>query len=138
MGQIEKYVNSLAGNGINNVHTYSTQYQKPINSVQGYVGTAFEVAKNGESFVGLQYSAAGTIRDALKAYVASIQAEVDKLDEKAKSCNVSEAEAAVVARYVEAIAAVFKAYNNSLSNFGDKMYEYAENYNASFAATENK
>lgn len=131
MGAIGKYVSNEIGRGIDTIHNIEDRFKQAVSSVLGYVGTAFEVAKNGETFVGLQYSQIEPIRESIRAYVAGIQSVLDKLNEHATIDNAIRGEAqAATKEYVKAVAEVAKAYTSALLAYSDKMYEYGEAYKA--------
>ena len=127
MGVIEKYVVNQASKAIDKVQGFGDKLTELCNRVQGYAGTAFEVAKNGSTFVGIQYTAVPGIRTAIRNYVTNVQTELDKLNTEASSANALKGEdvVAAAAAYVKAVDDVAKAYTSSLLAYSDKMYEYA-------------
>ncbi len=129
MGLIQKFTNSV-GKAWDHVQNLGDRFKSIIGSVQGYVGTAFEVAKNGSTFVGIgSTEQVNKIREAIRQYVRDVQTEVDKLRTDIKSTNALKGEAAEAAdQYVEAVSKVAHAYVSALLAYSDKMYEYAEAY----------
>lgn len=127
MGAIEKFVRNAAGRAIDKVQNIGDRFTSMINRVQGYVGTAFEVAKNGETFVGINYSEVPNIRAAISTYVSNVQTELGKLNTEASSSNAIKGEDVTnaVTAYVAAVDKVARAYVSSLLAYSDKMYEYA-------------
>ena len=127
MGAIEKFVKNQAGRAIDKVQSFTDTIKSSLGRVQGYMGTAMEVAKNGETFVGLQYSAIPTIRASIRTYVTNIQNELANLHTSISNSNALKGEIATAAqKYVEAVSKVADAYATSLLAYSDKMYEYGE------------
>ncbi len=132
MGAIDKFVKNAAGRAIDSIQSFGDKLTGIVSRVQGYVGTAFEVAKNGETFVGMKYSEIPTIRAAIRTYVTNVQNEVAKLNTDASNNNALKGEVASAANaYVKSVSDVAQAYVSSLLAYSDKMYEYGENYKAS-------
>ena len=132
MGAIEKFVKNQAGRAIDKVQSFTDTIKSSLGRVQGYMGTAMEVAKNGETFVGLQYSAIPSIRTSIRTYVTNIQNELANLHTSISNSNALKGEVAAAAqKYVEAVSKVADAYATSLLAYSDKMYEYGEAYKAS-------
>ena len=132
MGAIEKFVKNQAGRAIDKIQNFGDTIKSTLGRVQGYMGTAMEVAKNGETFVGLQYSAIPTIRGAIRTYVTNIQNKLAELHTGLSNSNALKGEIAAAAqKYVEAVSKVADAYATSLLAYSDKMYEYGEAYKSS-------
>ena len=127
MGRIEKYVVNQAGKAIDKIQNFVDKLTDLCSKIHGYAGTAFEVAKNGETFVGIQYSAVPGIRKEIRDYVTKVQTELDKLNTEATSDNAIKGKdlVAAAAAYVKAVDDVAKAYTSSLLAYSDKMHEYA-------------
>lgn len=127
MGMIEKYVVNHANRAIDKVQNFGDKMSSILSKVQGYAGTAFEVAKNGETFVGINYGEVPNIRAAIKQYVLDIQTVLAKLNTEATTDNAIKGTELVksVAAYVKAVDDVSSAYVSSLLAYSDKMYEYA-------------
>lgn len=131
MGAIGKYIGNEIGRGIDTIQGLGDNVTRAISSVAGYVGSAFEVAKNGETFVGLQYSQIEPIRESIRTYVAEVQRVLDKLNEHANIDNAIKGEAQAATKdYVRAVSEVARAYTSALLAYSDKMYEYGEAYKA--------
>lgn len=128
MGAIDKFVRNSASRAIDNIQNFGEKFTSTISRVQGYVGTAFEVAKNGETFVGINYAEVPNIRAAIRQYVTNVQNELNKLNTEASSSNALKGEdvTAAVQAYVKAVDDVAKAYVSALLAYSDKMYEYAD------------
>ena len=132
MGAIGQYIKNQAGRAIDKVQNFGDKFRGTISNVQGYAGTAFTVAKNGETFVGLNYSSIGTIREAIRTYVNGVQEEVAKLNTEANTDNALKGEVVTATKeYVQAVSDVAKAYVSSLLAYSDRMYEYGEEYKKS-------
>lgn len=96
-----------------------------LNRVFGYVGSAFEVAANGASFIGLNYQKVEPIRSAIREYVLEVQKKLSELNTEASTNNALKGEIAVsAAKYVKAVSDVANAYVSALLAYSDKMYEY--------------
>lgn len=132
MGAIEKFVKNTATRAIDSVQNFGDSCKAALNKVYGYMGSALEVAKNGESFVGLKYSSIESIRTAIRQYVKGIQDVVDNMNTDLNPDNAVKGETAAACKaYVKAVGDVAKAYVSSLLAYSDKMYEYGEAYKAS-------
>lgn len=132
MGAIQQYVKNQAGRAWDQIQNFSDKFQAARSRVQGYLGTAFEVAKNGETFVGLQYSSIEKIRTAIRTYVTNVQNEVAKLNTEASNDNAVKGEVADATKaYVKAVSDVAQAYVSALLAYSDRMYEYGEEYKKS-------
>ena len=127
MGMIEKYVVNQGNRAIDQVQNFGDKMTQLLNRIQGYAGTAFEVAKNGETFVGINFGEVENIRTAIRTYVSNVQTVLDKLNTEASSSNALKGENVVkaVAAYVKAVDEVAKAYTSRLLAYSDRMYEYA-------------
>lgn len=127
MSTIGKYIANQANKAIDKVQNFGDKLTDICSKIQGYAGTAFEVAKNGETFVGIKYTAVPGIRKAIRDYVTKVQTELDKLNTEATSDNAIKGEDLVkaAAAYVNSVDQVAKAYVSSLLAYSDKMYEYA-------------
>ena len=129
MGAIGQWVKNQASRAWDSVQNIGDKFSTAIGKVQGYVGTAFEVAKNGSTFVGLQYSSIGTIRSAIRNYVTGVQKVLADLNTKASNKNALKGEVAAAAdAYVKAVSDVAQAYVSALLAYSDRMYEYGEEY----------
>ena len=129
MGAISNFVKSTGEKASDLVQNFSDGLSSIVSKVQGYTGTAFEVAKNGGSFVGLQYSSIDTIRSSIRTYVTNVQTEIDKLNTEASNANALKGEIATAAsQYVKAVSDVASIYVTALLRYCDKMYEYGEEY----------
>ena len=132
MGAIGQWAKNQASRAYDSVQNMGDKFQTSIGKVQGYLGTAFETAKNGAAFVGLQYSAIPTIRASIRTYVTNIQNELANLHTSISNTNALKGEIAGAAqKYVEAVSKVADAYATSLLAYSDKMYEYGEAYKTS-------
>ena len=132
MGFIDKFVRNSADRAIDSVQNFGDKMSGIFGRVEGYVGGAFEVAKNGETFVGMNYTEIPNIRAAIRTYVANIQTELEKLNSDASNSNAVKGEIAKAAQdYVKAVSEVSKAYTTALLAYSDKMYEYGEAYKKS-------
>lgn len=132
MGVIEKFVRSTGERATDTLRNFGDKLKTVVSRVQGYCGTAFEVAKNGSTFVGMKYDEIPNIRAAIRTYVTNVQKEVDKLNTEAVNTNALKGEVAAAANsYVKAVSDVANAYVSSLLAYSDKMYEYGENYKQS-------
>lgn len=129
MGAIGQWAKNQAARAYDSVQNLGDRFQAAIGKVQGYLGTAFETAKNGAAFVGLQYSSIASIRSAIRTYVTNVQNEVAKLNTDASNSNALKGEIADAAnQYVKAVSDVAQAYVSSLLAYSDRMYEYGEEY----------
>ena len=132
MGVIEKFVRNTGERAADTVRNFGDKLKTVVSKVHGYCGTAFEVAKNGSTFVGMKYDEIASIRAAIRTYVTNVQKEVDKLNTEAVNSNALRGEVAAAANsYVKAVSDVANAYVSSLLAYSDKMYEYGENYKQS-------
>lgn len=135
MGAIGQYIKNQAGRAIDKVQNLGDKFRGTISTVQGYTGAAFQVAKNGETFVGLNYASIETIRSAIRTYVKGIQEEIQKLNTEANTNNALKGEiVAATKEYVQAVSDVANAYVSSLLAYSDRMYEYGEEYKKSDTA----
>ena len=126
MGLIDK-AKLVAGKAWDRVQNLGDSFKNVISKVSGYVGTAFEVVKNGSTFVGINYASIDTIRGAIRTYVSGIQAEVAKLNSDISNSNALKGEIAVAtSEYVKAVSDVADAYVSALLAYSDKMYEYGQ------------
>lgn len=129
MGAIGQWAKNQASKAYDSVQNMGDKFQTSIGKVQGYLGTAFETAKNGAAFVGLQYSAIPTIRASIGTYVSKVQTEIAKLNTDASNSNALKGEVASAAnQYVKAVSDVASAYVSSLLAYSDRMFEYGEEY----------
>ena len=126
MGIIEK-AKLVAGKAWDNVQNLSDSFKNVIGRVAGYVGTAFEVAKNGSTFIGINYASIDTIRGAIRTYVSGIQAEIAKLNTDISNTNALKGEiAAATSEYVKAVSDGSDKFVSALLAYSDKMYEYGQ------------
>ncbi len=126
MGTIEKAMNSL-GKAWDHVQNLGDMFKSALGRIQGYVGTAFEVVKNGSTFVGISYSHIEPIRASIRTYVTNIQNEVAKINTDLSTDNALKGEIANATKaYVKAVSDVANAYVSALLAYSDKMYEYGE------------
>lgn len=132
MGAIDQYIRNQASKAIDSVQNFGDKLSSIVSRVQGYTGAAFTVAKNGETFVGLQYSQIEPIRSAIRTYTTNVQNEVAKLNTDASNSSALKGEVAQAANsYVQAVSEVAKAYVSALLAYSDRMYEYGESYKQS-------
>ena len=132
MGAIGQWVKNQAGRAIDQVQNFGDRFRGTVSNVQGYAGSLFTVAKNGESFVGLNYASIDAIRSAIRTYVNGIQQEVAKLNTDASTDNALKGEVvAATKEYVKAVSDVANAYVSALLAYSDRMYEYGEEYKSS-------
>ena len=128
MGIIQKAQNAI-GKAWDSVQNLGDKFKGIIGRVQGFVGTAFEVVKNGSTFVGLSYSQIEPIRASIRTYVTNVQNEIAKLNTDVSNSNALKGEsAAACTQYVKAVSDVAQAYVSALLAYSDKMYEYGEAY----------
>lgn len=126
MGTIDKASFQL-GKAWDHVQNLGDSFKGVIGKVGGYVGTAFEVVKNGSTFVGINYSQIEPIRASIRNYVTAVQAEVDKLNTEISNSSALKGEVAEATKqYVYAVSKVADAYVSALKAYSDKMYEYGE------------
>lgn len=124
MGTIEKVRLSL-GKASDSMKNLKDRFSSAINRVQGFLGTTLEVAKNGSTFVGIDYSKEENIRGAIRSYVNKIQNEVAKINTDLSPAKALKGEIALEAsEYVRAVTQVAEAYVSSLLAYSDKMHEY--------------
>ncbi len=133
MGTIQKFQNALQGTrALDKVQSGIDWVQGAKSTVQGWAGTAFTVASNGSTFVGMNYSAVPTIRDAIRTYVKNIQTVADGLNTDADANQAVHGEiTAETKKYLAAIKEITDAYVSSLLIYSDKMQEYYEAYSKS-------
>lgn len=129
MGALTKHISNIADKAWDHVQNLGDKVSGVLSKVTGYVGTAFEVAKNGSTFVGLQYSQIEPIRASIRTYVTNVQTELAKLNTEASNSNALKGESAAAASaYVKAVSDVAQAYATALLAYSDKMYQYGEEY----------
>ncbi len=129
MGYIDKFVRNEAGRAWDQVQNFADKISSSLSRVNGFLGTFMESAKNGETFVGLQYSSIETIRGAIRAYVANVRNVVDKLNSEATNDNAVKGETATAVKaYVKSVSDMAEKFVSSLLAYSDKMYEYGESY----------
>lgn len=129
MGALGKYVRNELGAAGDVIQNMGDAFTSITSSIFGYAGALFEVAKNGETFVGLQYSQIEPIRTSIRTYVDNIQKVLDGLNEKASISGALKGDAANATKeYVNAVSQVANAYVSALLAYSDKMYEYGEEY----------
>lgn len=129
MGYIDKFVKNEANRAIDQVQNFVDKLGASVSRVNGFLGTAFESLKSGESFVGLQYSSIESIRGAIRTYVTNVRNVVDKLNSEASNDNAIKGEAAAAAKtYVQTISKMAEQFVSQLLAYSDKMYEYGEAY----------
>lgn len=133
MGTIQKFQNALQGNrAMDAIQSAGDWISGARNTVQGWAGSLYTTAANGSNFVGMNYSAVPTIRDAIRTYVKNIQTVADGLNTDADANNAVHGEiTAETKKYITAIKAVVDAYVSSLLVYSDKMQEYYEAYTKS-------
>ena len=126
MGLIEKAKIAI-GKATDAINTLKDNAKAALGKVQGFVGSMFEVVKNGSTFVGLNYGSIESIRGAIRGYVGNIQAEVAKINSDLSVDNALKGEmAAATKEYVKAVTDVADAFVSALLAYSDKMYEYGE------------
>ena len=131
MGVIEKVKLGL-GKASDWMNGLKDKFTASINKVQGYVGSAFEVAKNGSTFTGINYDSIDKIRGSIRTYVTKIQNELANINSDLSPDKALKGDVAAAAKaYVKAVTDVAEAYVSSLLAYSDKMYEYGEAYKAS-------
>lgn len=130
MGTIQKFQNILQGSkAIDKIQSATEWASGAANTVQGWAGTIFSVASNGSTFVGMNYQAVPTIREAIRAYVKNIQDVADGLNTDADANQAVHGEISeATKKYLVAIKAVTDAYVSNLLIYSDKMQEYYEAY----------
>lgn len=129
MSAIEKYYRNEAGRAIDIIQNFADRVGSTMSQIQGYLGTMFEVAKNGETFVGLQYSAIEPIRSSIRTYVTNVRNVVAKLNSEASNANAVKGEAAEATKlFVKAVSDMAERFVTQLLAYSDKMYEYGESY----------
>lgn len=105
--------------------SFNDKLNATLSRVQGYAGTAFEVAANGGSFIGLEYQKVEPIRTAIREYVQAIQEKLSELNTEASTSNALKGRiASAAANYVRAVSDVAKAYISVLLVYSDEMYKY--------------
>ena len=126
MGLIEKAKIAI-GKATDVINNIKDGAKAALSKVQGFVGSCFEVVKNGSTFVGLNYGSIESIRGAIRGYVGNIQAEVAKINTDLSTDNALKGEiAAATKEYVKAVTDVADAFVSALLAYSDKMYEYGE------------
>lgn len=126
MGVIEKVKLGL-GKASDWMNGLKDKFTASINKVQGYVGSAFEVAKNGSTFTGINYDSIDKIRGSIRTYVTKIQNELANINSDLSPDKALKGDVAAAAKaYVKAVTDVAEAYVSSLLAYSDKMYEYGE------------
>lgn len=134
MGVIEKMKLGL-GKASDWMNGLKDKFTASINKVQGFVGSAFEVAKNGSTFTGINYDSIGKIRGKISSYVTKIQTALNDINEDLSPDKALKGDIAGAAKaYVEAVTKVARAYVSSLLAYSDKMYEYGEAFRKNEAA----
>ena len=130
MGVIQKFTNAVAGSrAVDKVQSAIDWVGGAKNSVQGWAGSLFTVASNGSTFVGMNYDAVPTIRDAIRTYVKNVQTVTDGLNTDADANQAVHGEIeAETKKYLQAIKEVADAYVSTLLVYSDKMQEYYEQY----------
>ena len=104
---------------------FNDKLSATLSRITGYVGTQFEVAANGSSFIGLNYQKVEPIRTAIREYVKSVQDVLSELNTEATTKNALKGDIAVsAAKYVKAVSDVANAYVSALLAYSDKMYDY--------------
>lgn len=126
MGLIDKVRLGL-GKAVDAVKNLKDKFTAAIGKVQGFVGSCFEVARNGSTFTGINYDSIDKIRGSIRTYVTKIQNELAKINsdlspDKALKGDIAPAASA----YVKAVTDVADAYVSALLAYSDKMYEYGE------------
>lgn len=126
MSVIDEFVKSSAKGLISNSKSLSIEFATKINRIQGYVGTSFEVAKNGETFFGIEHTEVSNIRAAIKEYVTKLQNELSDLNTKSLDLNniKDDVITTTVTSYVKAVDDVVEAYVSALLSYSNKMYKY--------------
>lgn len=126
MGFIDKVRLGL-GKAADAVNNLKDKFTSVIGKVRGFVGSCFEVARNGSTFTGINYDSIDKIRGSIRTYVTKIQNELAKINsdlspDKALKGDIAPAASA----YVKAVTDVADAYVSALLAYSDKMYEYGE------------
>lgn len=129
MGYIDKFVRNEASRAIDQIQNFADGLAAKLSSLNGYLGTIFEVTKNGEKFVGLQYSAIEPIRSSIRTYVTNVRNVVAKLNSEASNANAVKGEAAEATKlFVKTVSDMAERFVTQLLAYSDKMYEYGESY----------
>ena len=124
MGVIEKAKIGL-GKASDWMNGLKDKFTSSINKVQGYLGSAFEVAKNGSTFTGINYDSIDKIRGSIRTYVTKIQNELANINSDLSPDKALKGEVAAAAKaYVKAVTEVADAYVSSLLAYSDMMYKY--------------
>ncbi len=133
MGSIQKFQNTLAGSrAMDKVQSGIDWVKNAKSTVQGWAGTAFNAATYGSTFIGMNYQAVPTIRDAIRTYVKNIQTVADGLNTDADANQAVHGEITKETKnYLKAIKAITDAYVSTLLVYSDKMQEYYEAYSKS-------
>lgn len=126
MGVIEKAKIGL-GKASDWMNGLKDKFTSSINKVQGYLGSAFEVAKNGSTFTGINYDSIDKIRGSIRTYVTKIQNELANINSDLSPDKALKGEVAAAAKaYVKAVTDVADAYVSSLLAYSDMMFKYGE------------
>lgn len=130
MGLISKFQNAVSGSkAIDAVQSAGDWISSAKSTVQGWAGTAYTVASNGSTFVGMNYNAVPTIRDAIRAYVKNIQTVADGLKTDAEASQAVHGDIVKSTQdYLAAIKEITDSYVSTLLVYSDKMQEYYEAY----------
>ena len=118
-----------------------------FNKITGGVRTQIGSLMRGTSYVGINGNKIPEMRDAIRAYVAEIEANLDKVVENTSTQNAFHGEyAAAITAYVTVVKDLCKAYTSQLLEFIDNLdaiaelyhvkdQEFASNINSSAAET---
>lgn len=103
------------------------KYSASAKRIQGFMGSVFEIAKNGSTFTGITDGAASAISGAIAKYVSAIQTEIGKIRTDLNPSNALKGQLATEAQnYVGAVADAASAYVSTLLSYGDQMFKWAE------------
>lgn len=103
------------------------KYTASAKRVQGYMGSVFEIARNGSTFTGITENAASNISGSIAKYVSAIQNEIGKIKTDLNPNNALKGQLATEAQnYVVAVADAASAYVSTLLAYGDQMYKWAQ------------
>lgn len=103
------------------------RYTASAKRIQGFMGSVFEVAKNGSTFTGITENAASNISGAISKYVGTIQTEIGNIKTELNPSNALKGQLATEAQnYVGAVADAAQAYVSTLLAYGDQMFKWAQ------------
>lgn len=125
-GTVAGIATTTGGTAREKITNYKDKMTASLSRVQGYLGTVFEVAGNGSTFVGLNYNRVEPIRTAIREYVKAVQDVLSELNTEVSTTNALKGQIAVSAvEYVKAVSDVANAFVSALLAYSDKMFEHA-------------